>query len=204
MEGYICFGCSPDNEAGVRMEFYEDGDEVVSIWKPRPEYQGWLNTLHGGIQSVLLDEICGWVVFRKLQTGGVTSKMETRFRKSISTNDTHVVLRASLREQKRNIAIIEARLYNSMGELCTEATCTYFTFPKEKAEAEFGDVMFSLINAARLYKINPDNALELTNQKFIRRFNYLEEHTIKQGKNLKDMTLEEMDAIWNEAKKEEK
>ena len=54
MEGYNCFGCSPDNEAGVRMEFYEDGDEVVSIWKPRPEYQGWLNTLHGGIQSVLL------------------------------------------------------------------------------------------------------------------------------------------------------
>ena len=46
MEGYNCFGCSPDNEAGVRMEFYEDGDEVVSIWKPRPEYQGWLNTLH--------------------------------------------------------------------------------------------------------------------------------------------------------------
>ena len=74
---------------------------------------------------------------------------------------------------------------------------------KEKAEAEFGDVMFSLINAARLYKINPDNALELTNQKFIRRFNYLEEHTIKEGKNLKDMSLEEMDAIWNEAKKKD-
>ena len=72
---------------------------------------------------------------------------------------------------------------------------------KDKAEAEFGDVMFSLINAARLYKINPDNALERTNQKFIRRFNYLEEHTIKEGKNLKDMSLEEMDAIWNEAKK---
>jgi XTP/dITP diphosphohydrolase len=71
---------------------------------------------------------------------------------------------------------------------------------KDKAEAEFGDVMFSLINAARLYKINPDNALERTNQKFIRRFNYLEAHTIKEGKNLKDMSLEEMDAIWNEAK----
>ena len=72
---------------------------------------------------------------------------------------------------------------------------------KDKAEAEFGDVMFSLINAARLYKINPDNALERTNQKFIRRFNYLEEHTIQQGRNLKDMTLEEMDAIWDEAKR---
>ena len=71
---------------------------------------------------------------------------------------------------------------------------------KDKAEAEFGDVMFSLINAARLYKINPDNALERTNQKFIRRFNYLEAHTIKEGKNLNDMSLEEMDAIWNEAK----
>ncbi|TWV10493.1 nucleoside triphosphate pyrophosphohydrolase [Bacteroidaceae bacterium HV4-6-C5C] len=74
---------------------------------------------------------------------------------------------------------------------------------KDKAEAEFGDVLFSLINAARLYKINPDNALERTNQKFISRFNYLEEHTIKKGRSLHDMTLEEMDEIWNEAKKQE-
>lgn len=72
---------------------------------------------------------------------------------------------------------------------------------KDKAEAEFGDLFFSIINAARLYGINPDNALERTNQKFIRRFNYLEEHTIKEGKNLKDMTLGEMDALWEEAKK---
>ena len=75
---------------------------------------------------------------------------------------------------------------------------------KEKAESEFGDVLFSLINAARLYKINPDNALERTNQKFILRFNYLEEHTIKAGRKLTDMTLAEMDAIWEEAKKNEK
>ncbi len=71
---------------------------------------------------------------------------------------------------------------------------------KDKAEAEFGDVLFSLINAARLYKINPDNALERTNHKFIRRFNYLEAHTLKVGRKLHDMTLEEMDTIWNEAK----
>lgn len=74
---------------------------------------------------------------------------------------------------------------------------------KEKAEAEFGDVLFSLINAARLYKINPDNALERTNQKFIRRFNYLEQKTIKQGRSLTDMTLSEMDEIWEEAKRNE-
>ncbi|EJX05380.1 nucleoside triphosphate pyrophosphohydrolase [gut metagenome] len=70
----------------------------------------------------------------------------------------------------------------------------------DKMEAEFGDLFFSLINAARLYKINPDNALERTNQKFIRRFNYLEEHSLQKGRSLKEMTLEEMDQLWNEAK----
>lgn len=70
----------------------------------------------------------------------------------------------------------------------------------DKLENEFGDVLFSLINAARLYKINPENALEKTNKKFIRRFNYLEERTIKQGKDLRQMSLEDMDVFWNEAK----
>jgi XTP/dITP diphosphohydrolase len=71
----------------------------------------------------------------------------------------------------------------------------------QNIEAEFGDLFFSLINAARLYNVNPENALELTNQKFTKRFNYLEEKTIAQGKSLKNMTLEEMDVYWNEAKK---
>lgn len=70
----------------------------------------------------------------------------------------------------------------------------------EKMEEEFGDLLFSMINAARLYKINPENALEKCNQKFIRRFNYVESQTLKQGKELKDMSLEEMDKYWNEAK----
>ena len=74
---------------------------------------------------------------------------------------------------------------------------------KEKATAEFGDVMFSLINAARLYHINPDNALEQTNRKFIRRFNYLEQRVKEQGRNLKEMTLQEMDQFWDEAKASE-
>jgi XTP/dITP diphosphohydrolase len=73
---------------------------------------------------------------------------------------------------------------------------------QEKATDEFGDLMFSLVNAARLYHINPDNALERTNQKFIRRFNYVEQKTLQQGRSLKDMTLEEMDTLWNEAKKQ--
>ena len=75
---------------------------------------------------------------------------------------------------------------------------------KDKMEAEMGDLFFSLINAARLYDINPENALEKTNKKFIRRFNYLESKSREMGKNLKDMTLAEMDEIWNEAKLAEK
>ena len=74
---------------------------------------------------------------------------------------------------------------------------------KEKSTEELGDFLFSVINAARLYKLNPDNALEKTNRKFINRFNYIEAHSIKMGKPLKDMTLEEMDKLWNEAKKME-
>lgn len=70
-----------------------------------------------------------------------------------------------------------------------------------EAELEFGDLFFSLINAARLYGINPENALERTNLKFIKRFNFLEDKTLKQGIDLKSMPLVEMEKIWQEAKK---
>ena len=74
---------------------------------------------------------------------------------------------------------------------------------KERSTEELGDFLFAVINAARLYKLNPDNALEKTNRKFIDRFNYIEAHSIKMGKPLKDMTLAEMDQLWNEAKQQE-
>ncbi len=72
-----------------------------------------------------------------------------------------------------------------------------------KMEEEFGDFLFAVINAARLYGINPENALEKTNRKFMRRFTYVEEQANRTGRNVSDMTLEEMDRYWEEAKKEE-
>ncbi|WP_321480827.1 PaaI family thioesterase [uncultured Bacteroides sp.] len=135
-KGYYCFGCASNNPAGVKMEFYEDGEEIVSLWHLKSEYQGWINTLHGGIQAVLLDEICAWVILRKLQTTGVTSKMETRYLKSVDTTDDYVLLRAHIQEKKRNIILVEAGLYNQQGELCTKALCTYFTFSQEKSQTE--------------------------------------------------------------------
>ena len=92
------------------------------------------------------------------------------------------------------------KVREELGELETELRKE----DREHSTEEFGDFLFSLINAARLYKINPDTALEKTNAKFIRRFNYIEEHSIRIGKPLKDMTLGEMDALWNEAKAQQK
>lgn len=92
------------------------------------------------------------------------------------------------------------KVHEELGELEAELR----KGDEENATREFGDFLFSLINAARLYHLNPDNALELTNQKFIRRFNYVEDNAIMQGKSLKDMTLPEMDKLWNEAKEKER
>ncbi len=74
---------------------------------------------------------------------------------------------------------------------------------EDRMEAEFGDLLFSIVNAARLYHVNPDNALERTNRKFIKRFTYLEKEAKQNGRNLKEMTLAEMEEIWQEAKKED-
>jgi len=94
-------------------------------------------------------------------------------------------------------------VWDKVSEEFTELKNEISNMDEDKIEAEFGDMFFSLINAARLYKVNPDNALERTNQKFIRRFNYIEQESVKQGKKLKDMTLAEMDALWEQAKRDE-
>ncbi len=108
-----------------------------------------------------------------------------------------------IQDKARNVGFDwdeRSQVWDKVKEEISEFEVEVEQMDKEKAEAEFGDVLFSLINAARLYHINPDNALERTNQKFIRRFNYLEAKTKEQGRNLADMTLAEMDEIWNEAK----
>lgn len=91
------------------------------------------------------------------------------------------------------------KVQEEMHELQTEIQAGH----TDKTEAEFGDFLFSVINAARLYGINPENALERTNKKFMKRFNYLESQTIQKGRDLKDMNLDEMNVIWEKAKKED-
>jgi uncharacterized protein (TIGR00369 family) len=137
LSGYMCFACSPENPMGLHLEFYEDGDDIVALWKPTEYTQGWLNTLHGGIQSVLLDEIGAWVITRKLQTSGVTSRLEVKFIKSISTLDPQLTIRGRITDQKRNAVFIDAEIFNSQNELCASATMVYFVVSPERAESEF-------------------------------------------------------------------
>ena len=110
-----------------------------------------------------------------------------------------------IQDKARNVGFDweeKEQVWDKVKEEISEFETEIANMDADKAEAEFGDLLFSLINAARLYKINPDNALERTNQKFIRRFNYLEQKTLKQGRDLQSMSLTEMDAIWDEAKRQ--
>lgn len=93
-----------------------------------------------------------------------------------------------------------SQVWDKVKEEVAEFEAAVDSMSGDEQEAEMGDVLFSLVNAARLYKIHPDTALERTNKKFISRFNYIEESARKCGKNIKDLTLGELDQLWNEAK----
>jgi MazG family protein len=95
---------------------------------------------------------------------------------------------------------VRSQIWEKVEEEMNELKAEISAHNQDKMEAEFGDLFFSLVNAARLYNIEPETALERTNRKFMKRFGYLEEKTIKQGRSLKDMSLDEMNVIWEEAK----
>jgi len=131
---YNCFGCCPDNPIGLHLEFYEDGEYIVSTWQPGENYQGWVETLHGGIISTLIDETCGWVVTRKMQTSGYTVSLNVKFKKAVSTKEQRVTVRANVVKQMRNLVFIHAEVTDSNGDLCAEGETTYFMMNEEKAK----------------------------------------------------------------------
>jgi len=134
-EYYNSFACAPYNPFGLKLQFYQDGDEIVGYWDATRNYQSWRGIIHGGIQSTLLDEIAGWVVSDKLNTCGMTTRMNLKYRHSIHVGD-HVEIRARLTDVKRNFAFIAAQLIVN-SEVTTEAELTYFCVTKEKAAEDF-------------------------------------------------------------------
>lgn len=133
LEGYCCFGCSPDNRLGLNMKFVEDGELIVCQWTPRDEYQGFPNILHGGIQATLLDEIASWCVMIKLKTSGVTARLDTRYLKPVKMSESPITIKAQIVSQRLNQVMIETSITNAKGVICTTALATYAIFSEEVA-----------------------------------------------------------------------
>lgn len=135
--GYRCFGCSPDNEHGLQMEFVEDGDSVICNWSPKKHLEGYHNVLHGGIQATLIDEAGSWYVQVKEKTAGVTSNLNVRYLKPVLLSKGDIIIKASLLKKRRNLIDIVVEIIDSENTVCAEATVTYFTFPAEVAKKNF-------------------------------------------------------------------
>jgi uncharacterized protein (TIGR00369 family) len=134
---YQCFGCSPNNEIGLRLEFWEEGEEVIAKWKPRKSFQGFRDVLHGGIQATLLDEIASWAVQTRCKTVGVTSSMEITFRRPVLVSAGEISLRARIKVAGTRMATVETELLGNDGKLCASAVVKYFLFNAEKASEEY-------------------------------------------------------------------
>lgn len=134
---YNCFGCSPANDRGLHLEFWEDGEELVARWTPQKSYEGWIGVLHGGIQATLLDEAAAWLVFIKLKTAGVTANLTISYPKPVFISKGEITVRAKLLAVKKRIAKIECTLFDGEGEVCAMAEASYFCFPERIARAKY-------------------------------------------------------------------
>lgn len=137
LEGYNCFGCSSKNTLGLQMEFFLDGEFVKSKWKPKKHLAGYGDILHGGIQSTIHDEIASWVVYTIVKTAGVTANLNVKYRNPLHISKGEINVRAKLIEANRKFATIHTELFDSSGELCSEAEVKYFIFPQEIAMRKF-------------------------------------------------------------------
>jgi len=132
-EGYHCVGCDPQHPTGLKLRFFETDEGLISKWVPDPEFQGYPDILHGGIQATILDEIASWLVYVKLETAGVTKRLDISYLKPVRLSHGALTLKAWLVEQREREALIGTALYNRDEECCAEAMITYAVYPKEVA-----------------------------------------------------------------------
>ena len=133
-EDYDCFACAPHRSDGLRMQFSLEGEEVVCLWDPDPRFEGYHGVLHGGIQSTLLDEIASWLIFVKLKTAGVTSKLCVEFLRPVHISRGKIKLTARLLEKRDRVARIQGCLFDARGHLCARAEVEYVVYSPEAAK----------------------------------------------------------------------
>jgi uncharacterized protein (TIGR00369 family) len=134
---YNCFGCSPENEIGLRMQFYDTGEELIAYWEPQHHYAGYPGIVHGGIQATLLDEIAAWTVYVRCETSGVTLNMNVTFHSPLRMSKGQATIKARLIEQTGKLAILKAGIFDYEGKLCSEAVMNYYIYPVEIAIKRF-------------------------------------------------------------------
>lgn len=128
-----CFGCGDSNKIGFRLEFFDNGEEIVAFYTPDRNYEGYRDTLHGGIQSTLHDEIAGWTTYLKAETSGMTVELNVKYLKSVKISDGEIKITGKLINRDRKFATIETHIYNKAGEVCSEGMVIYRIFPQTVA-----------------------------------------------------------------------
>ncbi len=129
-ETYHCFACSPDHPFGLRMRFFQDGDEVVCRWQPRAGARRLQRRpARRRADGVLMDEIASWWIFVNRGTAGATARVEVDFKRPVLTAKGEVTLRASLAGTDDHLVTVRVVLTDGAGKLCTEGRVTYFTYP---------------------------------------------------------------------------
>lgn len=139
-KNYNCFGCSPDNPIGLKMEFFYDEENqlVYSEWKTDDNFEGYFNVLHGGIQATMIDEIASWAIYMLLDTAGVTSEIHVKYRKPVYVDKGKISLTAKVKETQRKFAILDVTLKDGEGNICSQGDVKYFIYPKEIANKRLG------------------------------------------------------------------
>lgn len=130
---FHCFGCSDANQIGLKMQFFEENDRLVCDWIPTKHYEGYINTLHGGIQATMHDEIASWVIYTIVGTAGVTTKLDVSYTKGVLVTDGLVRLEAKVIDNDGKDVTIESVLKNANGQECSKALIVYRIYSTELA-----------------------------------------------------------------------
>lgn len=134
---YNCFGCSPFNEIGLQLDFWENGEEMLAKWQPRKSLEGWSDVVHGGIQASLIDELAGWIVLIKMKTAGVTSELNVRYLKPVNISKGEITVSGKVIAVDKKLATIQVELLDGEGQKCATANVVYFCFPENIAKAKY-------------------------------------------------------------------
>lgn len=134
---YRCFGCSSANQFGLKLEFWDNGDEIIAHWLPEKRFEGFNDILHGGIQATLMDEVASWYIFSKCGTAGVTSDMSVKYLRPLSISKGEITISARLEKQEKRFMTIACKITDMAGEAYATGEVRYYIFPEGVAKEKY-------------------------------------------------------------------